>query len=280
MAKTKCEKCGLEVETTFSECPGCGAPATSLPAAALPAAHKSPGTKPRVKAIGVVTMCVLAGLLLAAWATTRKASAPAPASPKVEEKIDVDAVRTKAEAGDARAQRELGRMYAKGLGVPESYTEAGKWYRKAAEQGNAEAQLALAELHEAGQGVARDEKEAAKWYRAAAEQGLAAAQYNLAAIYVIGRGVAQNTGEALKWYRKAADQGDPLAQFNLGMRYYEANGVAADPVEAYQWLSLASAQGIPDATRARAELKGKMTAAQVSEAERRVSAFMVKKTGQ
>jgi len=131
----------------------------------------------------------------------------------------------------------------------------------------------------AGQGVARDEKEAAKWYRRAAEQGLAAAQYNLAAMYVIGRGVPQSNAEALKWYRQAADQGDALAQFNLGMRYYEANGVVADPVQAYQWLSLASAQGIPDATKARADLKGKMTSAQIAEAERRVSAFVVKKTG-
>ena len=230
-----------------------------------------------IKLVGLCSVFMLAGLLVAAWATTHKATAPAPVAKVEEKKIDVAAVRAKAEAGDAQAQRDLGRMCARGQGVPESYAEAAKWYRKAADQGNAEAEAALGELHEAGQGVARDEKEAAKWYRRAAEQGLAAAQYNLAAMYVIGRGVPQSNAEALKWYRQAADQGDALAQFNLGMRYYEANGVVADPVQAYQWLSLASAQGIPDATKARADLNGRMTPAQVSEAERRVSAFVVTK---
>ncbi len=274
MPKTECEKCGAELDATAPECPACGTAAD----APLPAARKTDGAITKVTALGLFTTCLLAGLLVAAWATTHKATPPAPA-PKVEEKIDLNAVRAKAEGGDAQAQRDLGRMYAKGQGVPESYTEAAKWYRKAADQGNAEAQIALAELHEAGQGVARDEKEAAKLYRKAAEHGLAAAQYNLAAMYVIGKGVQQNNAEALKWYRRAAEQGDPLAQFNLGMRYYEANGVVADPVEAYQWLSLASAQGIPDATKARGDLKRKMTSAQVSEAERRVSGFVVKKTG-
>ena len=279
MAKTKCENCGFEIQNDASECPACGTPSAAPTNALLPDARKSDPKKPGIRIIGIITVCLLAGLLVAAWATTHKATPPATTAKVEEKKIDIDAVRTKAEAGDAQAQRDLGRMYARGQGVPESYAEAAKWYRKAADQGNAEAQAALGELHEAGQGVARDEKEAAKWYRRAAEQGLAAAQYNLAAMYVIGRGVPQSTVEALKWYRQAAEQGDALAQFNLGMRYYEANGVVADPVQAYQWLSLASAQGIPDATKARADLKGKMTSAQIAEAERRVSAFVVKKTG-
>ncbi len=42
-----------------------------------------------------------------------------------------------AEQGLAEAQNNLGTMYAKGLGVPQDYAEAVKWYRKAAEQGNA-----------------------------------------------------------------------------------------------------------------------------------------------
>jgi hypothetical protein len=41
--------------------------------------------------------------------------------------------RKAAEAGDAKAQKHLGFMYANGQGVPKSNAEAANWYRKAAE---------------------------------------------------------------------------------------------------------------------------------------------------
>jgi hypothetical protein len=40
-----------------------------------------------------------------------------------------------AEQGDGRAQLYLGTMFDIGLGVPQDYAEAVKWYRLAAEQG-------------------------------------------------------------------------------------------------------------------------------------------------
>ena len=40
-----------------------------------------------------------------------------------------------AEQGDARAQYNLGVMYAEGEGVPQDYKAAVQWYRRAAEQG-------------------------------------------------------------------------------------------------------------------------------------------------
>lgn len=43
--------------------------------------------------------------------------------------------RSLAKERDARAQRHLGVMYAKGLGVPQDDAKAVKWYRKAAVQG-------------------------------------------------------------------------------------------------------------------------------------------------
>jgi hypothetical protein len=45
------------------------------------------------------------------------------------------AFRTAAGKGDGRAQKRLGDMYADGVGVPQNYTEAIKWYCMAAEQG-------------------------------------------------------------------------------------------------------------------------------------------------
>ena len=41
-----------------------------------------------------------------------------------------------AERGDAAAQTYLGFMFETGRGVPQNYTEAAMWYRRAAEQGD------------------------------------------------------------------------------------------------------------------------------------------------
>jgi hypothetical protein len=109
-----------------------------------------------------------------------------------------------AEAGDARAQFNLGLLYAQGLGVPQNYAEAAKWYRLAANQGVAEAQFNLGVLYHHGIGVPQNYAEAAKWYRLAANQGDAVAQYNLGDLYAHGHGVPQNYAEAYFWFDLAA----------------------------------------------------------------------------
>jgi uncharacterized protein len=48
-----------------------------------------------------------------------------------------------ADKGDGVAQLNLGVMYEDGEGVPQDYTEAVKWYRRAAEQGIVGAQYNL-----------------------------------------------------------------------------------------------------------------------------------------
>jgi hypothetical protein len=83
-----------------------------------------------------------------------------------------------AEQGDARAQSILGRMYARGRGVPLDEVEAGNWFRGAADRGNAAAQLTLGNMYAEGRGVPQDYAEAARWYRVAADQGDPHAQYN------------------------------------------------------------------------------------------------------
>ena len=52
---------------------------------------------------------------------------------------DIDALRARAEEGDADAQVNLGLMYANGEGVPQDDAEAVAWTRKAAEPGRATA---------------------------------------------------------------------------------------------------------------------------------------------
>jgi len=189
---------------------------------------------------------------------------------------NVSELRAKAETGNVEAQVALGRLYAKGEGVTNSYSEAAQWYRRAAEKGNAEAEAALGELYEAGQGVPRDVKMALDYYRRAATNGSPTAQYNLAYIYEGGRGVPQDHKLAALWYQKAAEQGESLAQYDLGQRYVLGVGVPTDPVEGLKWLLIASRQGQADAAQKVTEIKSRLTAEQVREAERRSGAFSPK----
>jgi TPR repeat protein len=235
-----------------------------------------------VDAADFFTALWLIGFLLVAGLTTsceRNAAPSVSAAPEISKPVNADSFRAKAESGDAQAQSDLGKAYAKGEGVKQSYTEAAKWYLKAAEQGNPSAQNALGELYEAGQGVGKNNyDEAAKWYRRASDQGFASAQYNLAALYVMGNGVPRSNADAAKWYIQAAEGGNKLAQYNVGMRYYEGNILAKDPVEAYKWLTLAAAQGVEDAAKAKTDLKSQMKRQDISEAENRVRNFVVRKT--
>ena len=128
--------------------------------------------------------------------------------------------RRAAECGYAKAQYNLGTMYANGQGIRQDDAEAMKWcrleavkwYRLAAEQGHIEAQFTLGMIKQDGLGVPQDAAEAAKWCRLAAEQGHAEAQCQLGRMYDQGRGVPQDNGEALRWFRLSVKQGNAVAQ--------------------------------------------------------------------
>ena len=110
-----------------------------------------------------------------------------------------------ADRGDAEAQHRLGDRHYSGLGAPQDYRAALKWYRLAAEQGHAAAQRNLGGMYAQGEGVPQDYREAAKWYRAAAEQGDTNAQYFLGEMYANGRGVSRDRREAMKWLDMAGN---------------------------------------------------------------------------
>ncbi len=159
------------------------------------------------------------------------------------ERKQFDAVKARADKGDADAQFSLASCYARGLGVTRDPAKATKWYRKAAEQGLARAQCMLGLNYANGEGVKMDKIEGARWMRRAAEQGLAEAQYDLGMCYANGDGVERNAVEAVAWYRKAADQAQPQAEAELGNCYLEGNGVPKDIPEGVKWIQKAAEQG-------------------------------------
>ncbi len=70
--------------------------------------------------------------------------------------------------GSNVSQLYLGTLYEKGLGVPQNYVEAARWYRKAADWGNATAQFSLAYLYLRGVGVPQDLVAAHMWFNLSA----------------------------------------------------------------------------------------------------------------
>lgn len=92
----------------------------------------------------------------------------------------LQALQQAAARGDANAIFEIAGKYYSGDGLPQSYTEAIRWYRLAAEKGNIHAAYNLGGFYADGRcGVQVDCAEAIKWYRLAAAKGDVAAQQQL-----------------------------------------------------------------------------------------------------
>jgi TPR repeat protein len=120
--------------------------------------------------------------------------------------------RNLAEAGDAKAQAQLGRLYHAGLGVVSDWTVAAEWYRKAADQGNALGQFQLGQMYEIGRG----------------DWGVN-----------IGKGLDKDLKSAFEWFEKAAQQGMPAASIKLGLAYYNGQTVPQDYMKAYMHIGSA-----------------------------------------
>jgi TPR repeat protein len=123
-------------------------------------------------------------------------------------------------------------------------------------------------MYDNGLGVPQSYKTAVKWYTLAAEQGDAFAQNNLGLMYDNGRGVPQDYALAVKWYTLAAEQGHAIAQKNLGVMYYNGEGVLQDYVYAHMWWNIAAANGNEDGGELRDFVAERMTPADISVAQR------------
>jgi hypothetical protein len=137
-----------------------------------------------------------------------------------------------------------------------------------AKQGDLTAQIKLASAYRKGLGVPQDYKTAVKWFTLAAEQGDAVAQYNLGIMHSFGLGVIPDFGAAVKWYVLAAEQGDPIAQYNLGRLYYLGQGVAENIVYAHMWANQSSSNGFGMGEELSELLTELMSPTQIKEAHR------------
>ncbi|WP_196259432.1 SEL1-like repeat protein [Pelagibacterium limicola] len=210
--------------------------------------------------------------------TTTSAISRAPASLRmpeisVPEDIEPELLRTAAEAGDARAQFEIGAILTEGHAVSQDLAQAAAWYERSGAQGFAPAQYRLGNLYESGRGVERDIQLARLWYQRAADAGNRMSMHNLASIYAGGELETQDFAAAAHWFEQAAARGLTDSQFNLGMLYARGLGVEQSFEESYFWFSLAMQSGDEDAKAAREDVARSLEAEAIQRLNERVAGW-------
>ena len=118
----------------------------------------------------------------------------------------------------------------------ENYDKAAALYRKDAELGVISAQVNLAVMYMDGIGVPQDFQLAAKWFLNAAGQGNAEAQYNVGVLYQEGKGLAKNPVEAAKWFHiaKAFTSVENIEKSMTPGQIAESRKLAAEWMENYK----------------------------------------------
>lgn len=145
-----------------------------------------------------------------------------------------------AEAGNALAMYDIGRMHMDGLGAAmDSYT-AQSWYEKAliaffeteAEKPMPYTQYRIGKMFAAGLGTSKDYMEAADWLKMASWKNHKYAQYSLAGLYYHGQGVDQSYSTAFDLYCKSAMQNNPYASYELAKMLRDGIGTVVDNIKA------------------------------------------------
>lgn len=140
-----------------------------------------------------------------------------------------------AEAGNALAMHDLGRIFTDGLGKEPDPDAAQEWYAKALaaflreEQSTEEKQrpylqYRIGKMFAAGLGTEQDYEKAALWFSKAVGANHKYAQYSLAGLYYRGQGVEQDYEQALRLYGCSAGQGNPYADYELAKMYRDGIG--------------------------------------------------------
>jgi len=184
-----------------------------------------------------------------------------------------------AQKGDVGATYVLGKLYANGLGVDASATEATKLFTANTENGHAPSMIALAELKQSSNpaealylikqadgagdlaattqlgkiyengalGVAKNLKQAFNYYQKASDEGVPIARFHLARLYDNGIGVSANEVQSTRLYREAALSGVAVANAVMARRYFEGKGLESDAIAGVGWLTRGAQLGSPDA---------------------------------
>ena len=149
-----------------------------------------------------------------------------------------------AEAGQARTQYALGKIYRDGQGVEKDVRKAVELFTLAAMQGNSFAAFALGKMYLSDDpALSRNVAAALKWITNAAEHGNQFAQYHLGKLLLKGTNdISQDTNSALRWLLASVEQGNVHAEYALAMAYLKGESVPKDSLKAMELLKRASSR--------------------------------------
>ena len=149
-----------------------------------------------------------------------------------------------AEAGQARTQYALGKIYRDGQGVEKDVQKAVELFTLAAMQGNSFAAFALGKMYLSDDpALSRNVAAALKWITNAAEHGNQFAQYHLGKLLLKGTDdISQDTNSALRWLLASVEQGNVHAEYALAMAYLKGESVPKDSLKAMELLKRASSR--------------------------------------
>jgi len=130
-----------------------------------------------------------------------------------EYKVELVTLEPLAEAGNAKAQNRLGRMYEFGQGHSINPQAAYAWYKKAADQGLMNGRMNLARAHNFGLGTEQDFVKAEAGYLANAKAGHVDSMFFLGTMHFaqVSQAGLDSDRQAYAWLKVAAQNGHATA---------------------------------------------------------------------
>jgi TPR repeat protein len=165
--------------------------------------------------------------------------------------------------GYVPAYVQLGNSYRFGIGVPRNIDVAKVWLTKAADGGSTMAQRVLFEMSGSEQRL--------EALLARAEEGHSAFQVEVADSYRFGIGVPKDIDLAIRMYERATAARDDYAAYALGNIYAGGETGTVELSRAYMWYSIAeqvASDEDEELRRLKIETSKGMTSDQIAEAER------------
>ncbi len=105
---------------------------------------------------------------------------------KLSDVTNLPEIQKRAEAGNAKAQFQLGELYKSGVEVEQNPNKAVQWFEKSADKGNVEAITELGTAYESGDGVIPDKRKAMELWQKAAERNYHPAQFLISKAFYDG----------------------------------------------------------------------------------------------
>lgn len=169
------------------------------------------------------------------------------AESEADEEAAYEIMLEEAEAGNAYAMHDMGKIYAQGIGAQASREQAEEWYGKSLNtlllleeiQERVYLEYRIGKMYQYGLGTEENPKEAVRWFHKAAEKGHIYACYSLAMLYLRGQGVERDDGRAYGLFLRSYDGGNPYAAYELGKLCEAGRGTVRNPEKAQNYYRAA-----------------------------------------